>query len=301
MEKKILKVIITIGIPASGKSTWSLSYIKKNPNFARINRDSFRLMLRDEQMCEPKVENIITKLSLQAIDALLAKNINVILDNTHLKKDVIKEIVDYVKYRADVEFMVFDVSLDKAIERDAARPRPVGEEVVKKMFKNYKILMDSFDLQNVSKVKHVFVDPPFDPKLPSIVIFDIDGTLAHMNGKRGPFEWHNVDRDDLDRTVAEQFRDHMTLGHRIFVLSGRDESCRKLTSDWLDFYGLKYEKLLMRKEGDFRADNLVKEEIYNHYIKGSYNVRVIYDDREQVVRMWRSLGLKVFQVEKGDF
>jgi hypothetical protein len=93
----------------------------------------------------------------------------------------------------------------------------------------------------------------------------------------------------------------MTLGHRIFVVSGRDEAARQKTEEWLEFYGLKYEKLLMRKAGDFRKDNIVKEEIYNHYIKGKYNVTVIYDDRQQVVDMWRSLGMKVFQVEKADF
>jgi len=52
---------------------------------------------------------------------------------------------------------------------------------------------------------------------------------------------------------------------------------------------------------DFRPDNLIKAELFNEHIKGKYNVRHVYDDRQQVVDMWRSLGIKVYQVEKGDF
>ncbi len=301
MEKKNLIVEILVGIPASGKSTYSQDKVKYDNSFARVNRDDFRFMLKNQPVCEPKIEDLISKLMYASIDALLAKNLNVIVDNTHLKAKYIDELVEYVKYRADVHFRVFDISLEKAIERDNARAKKVGEEVIKRMYKDYKILVDSYLFQNTSKQKFVFVDPPYDPKLPSIVIFDIDGTLAHMNGKRSPFDWNRVDVDDLDRTVANAFRDHMTLGHRIFVVSGRDEAARQKTEEWLDFYGLKYEKLLMRKAGDFRKDNIVKEEIYNHYIKGKYNITVIYDDRQQVVDMWRSLGMKVFQVEKADF
>lgn len=36
-------------------------------------------------------------------------------------------------------------------------------------------------------------------------------------------------------------------------------------------------------------------------IKDKYNVLGIFDDRQQVVDMWRSLGLKCFQVEPGNF
>jgi len=300
-QKNNLILEIYIGCPASGKSTYAKNFLLKNKNWGRVNRDSFRDMLRCEQFCEPKVENLISKLMCASIDALLAKNINVIVDNTHLKAKYIDELIAFVEHRADVRFRIFDISLDKALERDAAREKKVGEVVLKRMWTDYKVLVDSYIFQDQTKKNFVFQNPPFDAMLPDIYIFDIDGTLAHMNGKRSPFDWNRVDVDDLDVTVASAFRDHMTLGHKIFVLSGRDEESREKTEEWLEFYGLKYEKLLMRKAGDFRKDNIVKEEIYNNYIKGHYNVRVIYDDRQQVVDMWRSLGMKVFQVEKADF
>ena len=56
----------------------------------------------------------------------------------------------------------------------------------------------------------------------------------------------------------------------------------------------------MRKDGDFRADYIVKQEIYDMHIKGK-NVLFVMDDRQQVVDMWRRNGLKCFQVAEGNF
>ena len=57
----------------------------------------------------------------------------------------------------------------------------------------------------------------------------------------------------------------------------------------------------MRKEGDNRPDEVVKEEIFNENIRGNYSVRFVLDDRSKVVDMWRQLGLKCLQVAEGDF
>lgn len=52
----------------------------------------------------------------------------------------------------------------------------------------------------------------------------------------------------------------------------------------------------MRQTGDLKKDGIIKQEIYEQYIKDKYNVKFILDDRNQVVEMFRSLGLTVFQV-----
>jgi hypothetical protein len=57
----------------------------------------------------------------------------------------------------------------------------------------------------------------------------------------------------------------------------------------------------MRPANDFRKDSLIKKEIYENDIKGKYNVIMVYDDRNQVVDVWRGLGLKCAQVEPGEF
>ncbi|NBU34805.1 hypothetical protein EBS40_09370 [bacterium] len=52
---------------------------------------------------------------------------------------------------------------------------------------------------------------------------------------------------------------------------------------------------------DDRDDRIVKKEIFDAWIKDRYNVKFVLDDRNRVVEMWRSLGLKVLQVGEGDF
>jgi len=305
MEKKVLEVIATVGIPASGKSTWSINKAKNNPDYIRVNRDDFRFMMKDAPMCDPKVEGIISKLVFASVDACLAKNLNPIVDQTHLKGEYIEALAEHVKYKANFRVEKFDISLKEAIERDNAREKKVGETVLRKMWNDYRSLMDSPGVARTlafrPKQTLVHVNPVFDPNLEEVILCDLDGTLAHMNGKRGPFEWLKTDVDDLDEIVAKSIKDHMALGHKIIFMSGRSEEGRVPTEQWLEFYGFKYHALLMRKKDDFRKDNIIKEELYNEHIKGKYNVRHVYDDRNQVVNMWRSLGIKVYQVAEGDF
>ncbi len=52
----------------------------------------------------------------------------------------------------------------------------------------------------------------------------------------------------------------------------------------------------MRRDKDNRKDSLVKEELYLEHVAGNYEVAFVVDDRNQVVAMWRSLGLSCFQV-----
>ena len=60
--------------------------------------------------------------------------------------------------------------------------------------------------------------------------------------------------------------------------------------------------LLLRTDKDFRKDALIKREIYERHIADLYDVVMVFDDRDQVVAMWRDeLGLTCFQVAPGAF
>ena len=82
---KTLKIKILIGIPASGKTTWSKDFVKANSNWTRVSRDDFREMLKHSGVVENKVENIINELVNTTIEQSLSKKMNVIVDNTNLK------------------------------------------------------------------------------------------------------------------------------------------------------------------------------------------------------------------------
>jgi hypothetical protein len=138
-----------------------------------------------------------------------------------------------------------------------------------------------------------------------LAIFDIDGTLAHMDDRRTPFEWDKVHLDRLDTVIARFVRMHYYVQDTILMVSGRDGVCYEATRNWLDHHELHRNELFMRKAGDFRDDTIIKKEIWENRIVPAYSPdpasTIIYDDRDKVVAMWRSLGLKVFQVAPGNF
>lgn len=147
-------------------------------------------------------------------------------------------------------------------------------------------------------------------------IFDIDGTLANLDHRlhyvqSKPKDWNGfykaAVKDTLIEDVSEVYRGIRELGAYLAIITGRSDVIRKETEDWLDendIYG--FEKMYMRKAGDHRPDNLVKGELLDEllidfpqdYYRG---VEGIFEDRQQVVDMYRVRGLRVYQVAKGDF
>ena len=134
------------------------------------------------------------------------------------------------------------------------------------------------------------------------IIVDVDGTLADMRGVRSPFEWDKVLQDKPHQDVIELIKDLASLNkYKIIITTGRDGSCMQDTVNWLVEYKVPFDDFYMRGEGDFRKDNIIKSEIYMDHIRPKYDVKFVVDDRDQVVEMWRSLGLRVLQVAPGNF
>lgn len=136
---------------------------------------------------------------------------------------------------------------------------------------------------------------------PSVVLVDVDGTIALANG-RNPYDESTVSADlpnsDIIAVVRALHRD----GHRLVVISGRTEASRPDTVAWLEQHlGAAINMLYLRAVGDRRPDIVVKQEIYRHHIEPRYRVVCVLEDRTRVVGMWRDLGLTCLQVAPGDF
>lgn len=132
------------------------------------------------------------------------------------------------------------------------------------------------------------------------ILVDIDGTVAHRTN-RDPFEYDKVLHDAPDKEVIAVLKSLWESGYRIIFVSAREDWCFNDTYTWLTHNCPPFIKLYMRKSGDFRRDADVKKEIYETQIKPNYEVLCVFDDRNQVVDMWRELGLKCMQVGYGDF
>lgn len=145
-----------------------------------------------------------------------------------------------------------------------------------------------------------------------IIVFDIDGTIADCTHRL-----HHVKKDNPDWKAffAECVNDDpiesmcdmsivLSQYYDIVFCTGRSEECREQTEEWL-FKHVNSNAVLMRKEGDYRPDHVVKKELLEDYLKlenlEKSSVITIYEDRQVVVDMWRDNGYHVCQVAKGDF
>lgn len=137
------------------------------------------------------------------------------------------------------------------------------------------------------------------------VIVDIDGTLAHRRG-RSPYDYDRVKEDVVDNLVRWQIEKFIVDEVAIILCSGRPEKCREDTEDWLNENNIQYDQLLMRptdakRNGNQLPDWIVKYGLFDTYIRNKYSIIVAIDDRNQVVQMWRELGLRCWQVADGNF
>ncbi|GGK90802.1 phosphatase domain-containing protein [Mangrovihabitans endophyticus] len=136
---------------------------------------------------------------------------------------------------------------------------------------------------------------------PWAILVDIDGTMALMSGRR-PHDWSRVGEDRPNTAVIAAVRAMHAAGNAIIFCSGRDESCRDQTEEWLaEFAGVDHHALFLRPRGDQRRDTEIKREIFDRHVRDHWRIAAVFEDRSQVVRMWRALGLTVFQVADGDF
>lgn len=132
-------------------------------------------------------------------------------------------------------------------------------------------------------------------------IVDVDGTVA-ITGDRGIYDWSKVHLDTPNRPIIRAVRGIYLGGIDLIYCSGRMEQCRYATEHWLkENVGINNFKLFMRKDGDYRGDTIIKEEIYRTHIEPEHNIILVIDDRDPVTRMWRSLGLTCLQVAEGNF
>ena len=137
-------------------------------------------------------------------------------------------------------------------------------------------------------------------RLPRAVLVDVDGTLAHADG-RDIMDFSQVGLDRVDETIAEIVRIFAAAGLTVVVMSGRKETCRRQTEVWLAVADVPSDALLMRDRYDDRPDVQVKRDLYDRHVRGRYDVLCVLDDRSSVVQGWRDLGLTCLQVAPGDF
>lgn len=308
-------VTLTIGLPGSGKTTWAKDAINDLPQMiVRVNNDDIREALFPVgHVWKPKDENKVREVRQKRVTEFLNRGWDVILDNTYLNPKTLESTKIWIRQNwpnvhieeKDFRNVPVHVCIDRDMARAARGERFVGAKAILKMAREARIE----DLVPVN---------PFDPALPNALVSDLDGTLALFGNRRDPYDASRCDIiDEVNKPVADILKMYWYINsssckilsqpqvQKIFFLSGRTDKWIAPTKRFLDnagfpiigtSQGVPFFELVMRHEGDHRDDAILKKEMYEEHILGKYNVVGIFDDRLKVVRMWKSLGLPVFNM-----
>lgn len=295
-----MKLVMCQGLPGSGKTTWA----KAQTGYERVNKDDIRAELAaGGWVWSKEKEKEVIAIRDAKIRLLLSTGNNVISDDTNFGKHKITLSRLATECGAEFERKYFDVPLDECLRRNATR---TGEARVPD---NAIIGMWNANIQNDEQHYPLSSEPPklaitkYErvEGLPDAIICDLDGTLALNNGHRGWFDYAKCCDDDVCPEVLRLIEYYAQNDFTIIYLSGREEYGREATNAFLLRYGAPAGELFMRGTGDKRKDSIVKLELFDANVRGVYNVEFVLDDRDQVVKMWRELGLKCLQVAEGAF
>jgi len=140
------------------------------------------------------------------------------------------------------------------------------------------------------------------------VIIDIDNTLCNSNIRfalatkpNGKIDWeaahipNNILMDDPFYPMIDLAKKYKKDGFEIILLTGRPESVREVTEEWLKKYEIQYDQLIMRSwEDNFLKAPNYKKKMYKTYIKE--DVFCAYDDDQRIIDMWIEMGIPCFKV-----
>jgi len=197
------------------------------------------------------------------------------------------------------------VNVELSVRRDFRRDKPVGETVIRDLAKRFTRKRSYLPVSDYSTATGLAQYVGYSPDRPNAVIVDLDGTIA-LGTQRGHYDWAKVGGDTPNQPIIDLVNDLYSVGtDQIIFLSGRKSVCRQETLDWLlrqfPYMNSYTVELYMRHDDDGRPDFIVKNELFATYVNGIYNVRLVLDDRNSVVRMWRDIGLTCLQVAPGAF
>lgn len=317
------EIWLTYGLPASGKSTWAKRMVGKwqdgspvvdpSAKFVRVNMDDIRNMLGFGQNSgtdlgwTKDLEKIALDIQDQSILCAVKAGNDVIVDNTHIEKNMPKRIKRL--FDGEVYFRVKDFSHVTTVEcilRDTKRKNEgepyVGAEVIRKMAGRLargsgKLLADWMN--------DVTLSAPYMPVPGTLkaLLVDIDGTIARHDS-RSPYDYTRVLTDGYHEHIVNLVKMYARDGYRILLLSGRPDinNVREDTKRWLKNGDVPFDYLFMRP-GDMLQDNDadVKQFLFDSYIRDYFDIKFMLDDRNRVVRRMRKLAIPVLQVAEGNF
>ena len=290
MDKKI---IVLQGPPASGKSTWARETAKAGTPYVIVNRDSIR-NARGEYWI-PDQEDYISDIEEYGVKSAINRNLIPIIDATNLNPNTIRKWENLAKeLDCEIEYKQFYIPFKEALERDANREQSVGKKVLRKFYERYFYEQYAKEIGYDSRLIRDANEKP------DCIVIDLDGTVA-LHRNRLPFDWDKLGTDFFDPRMHHLVMTYVKTGVKLIFLTGRPESVRLATENWIDSNLQTDYELIMRPTNEYRSGEIVKKELWEKYVEPYYNTICVFEDSNKCVNMWRELGLLTCQVANADY
>jgi predicted kinase len=299
---------VTIGIPGSGKTTKAEAVLAQQLDpgeVVLVSRDDIRQTLHRTADFSDRTESQVTKVQDAAIRAGLEDNAVVFVHDQNLRMNYRKKYAKIAQaYGAQyVQIDCTDVPLELCLKRNAQRDNPVPEEYIRSQYNKFVKPLKGAKMPYPKVVelpprREIYVPNPDKPR---VVLVDVDGTVALHGGVRGPYDTSRYHLDKPNQAVIDLVQGiQYEQNTGIVFCSGRHEDFRGVTEEWL-YENVRVQFSLYMRENHGTRDDVEKLDLFDTYIRDNYYVKFALDDRDRVVKAWRSIGLTCLQVAPGDF
>lgn len=157
------------------------------------------------------------------------------------------------------------------------------------------------------------------------IITDLDGTLTdcqhrlhllpdlgnreHTPETAGHNAWDAFNRcasqDPVNEAVKHVLWMARNTGNKIAIMTARQIKYCDITMAWLRNHDIPYDTIWMRPNDDRGCSTDLKRNMFKMFCEAqevtAKDVSFVLEDRDKMVRFWRSLGLACFQVDEGRY
>lgn len=237
------KLIILVGPPGAGKTTYARKYIEEHPGTVHLSSDSIRKELHGDETIQDNpglVFDIMQKRAVAGLDF----GYDVIYDSTAMTRKDRAGIIAACPKFVKIECHVVWAPIETCIERDATRKRTVGKEVIDRMLKRFQA-------------------PFFDEGLNEIKIIRPDD-FNYGQYLRGVYEAMKIPHDNPHHTL--NVYEHCEEAQRYAYKCGKDDTGIVTIAAMLHDAGKPYTKAFV----DNKGNPCEVAHYYQHQCLGAY-------------------------------